>query len=167
MKIIGFCGGSSICELGTTSDVVLFFDCIKYFVSSDGDPRWHVLNDRLYRRYLRLDEMDMALEMMNHVREVFSKTASSEVNWNQELFAGKTWLIPNQKNLADIFVKFFDGFAYCVESAKINYEAFKSYPGYQYEPIRIVPTDLAGFSTEKARPLCEYDTLDGDPFWLR
>lgn len=169
MKIIGFCGGSSICELGTTSDAVLFFECIKYFVANNEDRGWELLTDRLCRRYLRFEELDKAIILMSHTKDIFSRTASSEVNWKWETIGdkSKSWLNPSQKSLANVFALYFENFLYCVESAKVNYEAFSSYPGYEYEPVKIVPTDLAGSATEKARPLDQYDRLDGEPFWLR
>jgi len=170
MKMIGFCGGSSICELGTVSDVVLFFECLDYFVVKKNPERdWSLLTDRLYRRYLKLEELSSALMIMNEVKEIFATVPSSEVNWKPELIGdkSKTWLDPSHVNLADVFVNFFENFTYCVESAKLNYDGFKSYPGYQYESVKIVPTDLAGIATEKARPLLEYDALEGKPFWLR
>jgi hypothetical protein len=170
MKMIGFCGGSSICEVGTVSDVVLFFECLDYFVVRKNPERdWTLLTDRLYRRYLRLEELSSAIVLMNEVKGIFTNVPSSEVDWRQELIGdrSKTWLDPSLGNLADVFVKFFENFAYCAESAKLNYEGFKSYPGYQYEPVKTVPTDLAGFATEKARPLKEYDEIEGKPFWIR
>lgn len=168
--MIGFCGGSSICEVGTASDVVLFFECLDYFVVKNNPERdWSLLTDRLYRRYLKLEELSSAAMLMNEVKEIFSKIPSSEVDWKPELIGNKskTWLDPSHPKLADVFIKFFENFAYCVESAKLNYEAFKSYPGYQYEPVKTVPTDLAGIATEKTRSLQEYDALEGKPFWLR
>ncbi|AUS44677.1 hypothetical protein CYD94_21240 (plasmid) [Ralstonia solanacearum] len=44
MRIIGFHGGSSLCELGTVSDVVLFFDCVRAFTAwKHPDRDWSLL----------------------------------------------------------------------------------------------------------------------------
>jgi hypothetical protein len=170
MRIIGFDGGSSLCELGPASDVVLFFDCLKTYAEQDHPEKdWSLLTDRLYRRYLRVEELYMASALMEQAQQIFAKhDAASSVNWEaKEGHAGKSWLNPNQSTLADVFSKYFENFAHCVESAQINYETFKSYPGYSYEPVRVVIADLPGFARDKNKPLAEYDALEGKPFWLQ
>jgi len=168
---IGFAGGGSICELGPASDVVLFFDCLKGNAEYDyPEQDWSLLTDRLYRRYLKLDELDRAATLMEQVRQIFAQVpAKTGIQWNSEMLLDreKTWLNPNQPTLADVFGKYFEHFAYCVESAQVNYEAFKSYPGYTYEPVRVVISDLPEFMLDKNRPLAEYDALEGKPFWLQ
>ncbi|WP_404994352.1 hypothetical protein [Cupriavidus pauculus] len=169
--MIGFSGGSSICELGPASDVVLFFDCLKAYVEQESqDQDWGLLTDRLYRRYLRLEELEKASSLMEQARQIFAQQpAASAVEWDVKMLgnAEKGRLNPNQATLADVFSTYFEHFAHCVESARLNYETFKSYPGYTYEPVRVVISDLPGFARDKNKPLAEYDALDGDPFWLR
>lgn len=164
MKIIGFYGGSSLCEVGTTSDMVLFFDCIEYFVVKKYlDQDWNLLTNRLYCKYLRQEELAETSRLMSEVKLVFAGLASAEVDWKDELIGdkSKTWLNPDQTTLADVFSRYFELFAHCVESAQLFFETWKI-----YQPVKIVPTDLPGFATEKARPLKEYDELEGKPFWL-
>ena len=171
MRKIGFSGGSSICELGPSSDVVLFFDCLKGYVEREhSDQDWSLLTDRLYRRYLRLDDLDKALALMERARQILMQyPAASAVEWDVLLADDpeRSWLNPDQPTLAEVFSKYFEHFAYCVESARINYETFKSYPGYVYEPARTVISDLPGFARDKNKSLAEYDALEGKPFWLR
>ena len=74
MRMIGFSGGSSICELGPASDVVLFFDCLKAYVEQESqDQDWGLLTDRLYRRYLRLEELEKASSLMEQARQIFAQ----------------------------------------------------------------------------------------------
>lgn len=165
MRVIGIDGGHSVYETGTTSDVVLFFECLDYFVVQDNPGQdWTLLTDRLYRRYLRLEDLNPAAILLKEVEGIFNKTSSSEVAWKQDLIGdrGKTWLDPSRANLADVFLGFFDNFKKAKESSLSFFEAFKI-----YQPVKIVPTDLAGIATEKVRSLQEYDALEGDPFWLR
>jgi len=56
MKHVGLQGGSSIFELGAVSDMRCFFSII----NSVGDrvPDLEVYMDRLYRRYLQLEDLD-------------------------------------------------------------------------------------------------------------
>jgi len=162
---IGFCGGSSLCEIGTISDVKLFFECVDFFVvKKDPDRHWSLLMDRLYRRYLRAEELDEAVLLMKEVKSKFLTLSSSEVDWKMDLLGNRqrTWLDPMQPNLADIFATYFQHFEHCVESAKLFAKSWDI-----YQPVKIVRTELAWFMVEKARPLEEYDSLDGEPFWAR
>lgn len=170
MRKIGFDGGSSLCELGPASDVVLFFDCLRtYAEQMHPEQDWSLLTDRLYRRYLRLDELEAASALMEQVRQLFAGLPASAVDWDPSILGNieKTWLDPKQATLADVFRKYFEHFAHCVESARLGYETFKSYPGYTYQPVRVVISDLPGFARDKNKPLAEYDELEGKPFWLQ
>ncbi|WP_321941871.1 hypothetical protein [Paraburkholderia tropica] len=117
-----------------------------------------------------MEDLDRASELMENVQQIFAKNSTaSSVDWSAVIEAEgkKSWLNHQLPTLADVFQKYFASFAYCVESAKLNYEAFKSYPGYSYEPVRTVISDLPGFARDKKKPLEEYDALEGTPMWLR
>lgn len=164
MRRIGFDGGHSIYELGPISDVVLFFQCLVNCVE-DAHPEqdWSLLTDRLYRRYLRSDELGRATDLMRRAKQIFSHIPSrAGIEWNPDMIgnAEKTWLDPHQATLADVFCKYFESFDKACESAKSFYEAFKI-----YQPVRVVISDLAGFMRDKNKPLTEYDELKGEPFW--
>ena len=105
---------------------------------------------------------------MDQVKQVFSTLPSDAIDWKGfKKKAIQSRLDPTKKTLAEIFEKYFEGFTHCVESAKVNYEGFKSYPGYKYEPVRLVVADQPWFMVEKNRSLEEYDSLIDEPFWLR
>ena len=171
MRKIGFFGGGLLHELGPASDVVLFFSCVSQYAERDyPEQDWSLLTDRLYRRYLRLDEVELASALMAQVREIFvHRPATSSVQWDGKMLSDpeKSWLKQDQPTLADVFRKYFEGFVRCVESARLNYETFKSYPGYSYESVRTVISDTSGFMRDKNKPLAEYDALEGKTFWLQ
>lgn len=169
MKIIGFTGGSSLCELGLAADVQLFFDCLNFYAASNHPEQdWRMLTDRLYKRYLRLDELDKALVLMERVKQIFMTLPSDSIDWpDAKEIAVQTRLDSSKKTLAEIFEIYFAHFSHCVESAKINYEGFKSYPGYKYEAVRVVIATQPWFIVEKNRPFEEYDMLEGEPFWAK
>ncbi|WP_055337700.1 hypothetical protein [Ralstonia solanacearum] len=170
MKTIGFLGGSSLVELGPVSDVVLFFDCVRAFAAGKyPDWDWSLLTDRLYQRYIRLEELDVAGSLMKEVEKLFSEIPSSSVKWNRAMLndESKTWLDPGSLALAQVFSRYFDAFFRCAESSKVNYEGFKDYPGYKYEAVRTVVADMPIFMAEKKRSLEEYDALEGEPLWRR
>ncbi|WP_028219020.1 hypothetical protein [Paraburkholderia oxyphila] len=166
MRKIGFDGGHSIYELGPAPDVALFFDCLNaYTEEANHEQDWSLLTDRLYRRYLRWEELGPALAMMDQVREIFAKRpAKTSVEWDAAMLANpeKSWLNPEQSTLADVFSKYFENFAGACGSAKSFFDAFNI-----YQPVRVVISDLAGFARDKNKPLAEYDALEGKPFWLR
>ncbi|MGD7458487.1 hypothetical protein [Ralstonia pseudosolanacearum] len=83
MKYVGFDGGHSIYELGLDSDLVLFFDCLRaYGEQAHPEQGWSLLTDRLYRRYLRLEELDKALTLMEKAQQIFAQHPSaSAVQW--------------------------------------------------------------------------------------
>ncbi|WP_422977780.1 hypothetical protein [Undibacterium sp. Ji49W] len=169
MKTIALFGGGSLCELDSVADVQLFFDCMKEFVAHKFPKQdWNILTDRLYRRYLRMEELTSAETMMEQVKEVFANVPNSAIDLSGITTpSAKTQLDPNKITLAEIFSKYFEHFVHCKESAEINYKAFKSYPGYEYEPVKMVIADMPEFMTDKKRPLEEYDALNGEPFWMR
>jgi hypothetical protein len=171
MRKIGFDGGNLICEVGTTADVELFFECLRIYAEAiDPTVDWGLLTDRLYRRYLRLDELDRASALMERTRSLFGhRPSASSVDWSVRNTTTNehSGLNPNQPTLADVFVKYFDNFSRCVASARSSYERFKSYPGYQYQPVRLVISDLAGYARDKKKPLADYDALTGKPYWLQ
>ncbi|WP_213304765.1 hypothetical protein [Paraburkholderia sacchari] len=166
MRKIGFDGGHSIYELGPAPDVALFFDCLNAYTEETNHAQdWSLLTDRLYRRYLRREELEPALALMVQVREIFTqKPAASSVEWDAAMLANpeKSWLNPSQPTLADVFSKYFESFASACGSAKSLFDAFDI-----YQPVRVVISDLAGFARDKNKPLAEYDSLEGEPVWLR
>jgi hypothetical protein len=169
MKTIALYGGGSLCELGPAADVQLFFDCVKEFVVHKfPEQDWSILTDRLYRRYIRMNELANAETMMGQIAQVFASLPNSAIDWDGITSPSeKTRLDPNKATLAEIFAKYFEHFAHCKESAEINYDAFKSYPGYQYDPVKMIVADMPEFMADKNRSLEEYDVLDGEPLWMR
>lgn len=167
MHTIGLTGGSSLCEIGSPTDVKKFFECLRLYAAAKySEQDWRLLTDRLYKRYLRFDELAPASILMNQVRDTFVALPTASIDWGIGVGPGSR-LDLNQITLAEVFAKYFESFFHCAESAKINYEGFKSFPGYTYEGVRLVISDQPWFMTEKMRSLDDYDALEGDPFWAR
>ena len=163
MVNVGFDGGTSLFELGSISDMQFFFDCIKIFaVPRHPDCDWYILTDRFYRRYLRPEELVPAQRLMDKVQVVFERTPSSALDWsNMALPNAVTSLDPYRPNLAEIYEKYFKAFSHCRESAEI------SHVEHEYQPLRVVVTDLSRFFADKDRPFAEYENLEGEPLWKR
>ena len=144
----------------------MFFACIKRFALEDHAERgWCLIADRLYRRYLRREELKPALALMGQVREIFAQQpAKTAIEWDGAMLANpeKSWLNPEQSTLAEVFGEYFERFASACGSAESFVEASNI-----YQPVRVVISDLPGFARDKNKPLAEYDALEGEPFWLR
>lgn len=166
MRKVGFHGGNLICELGSASDMVLFFDCLKVYAGLGHLAQdWSLLTDRLYRRYLRREELDRASLLMEQAQQIFALIpAKSGVEWDPAMIGNleKSWLSLGQLTLADVFSKYFEHFVKACDSAKSFEEVFNI-----YQPVRVVIADLPGFARDKNKPLAEYDALEGKPFWLQ
>jgi len=137
----------------------LFFECINYFVvRNHAEFDWSLLTDRLYRRYLRLEELEPASELMDKVKEIFSATKENMIGDRD-----KTWLDPSKETLGLVFEKFFSTFCEVKEHALHFYGAYR-----QYLPVKITITDFLFFIQENKRPLVQYDELSmtDEPFWL-
>lgn len=86
MRKIGFHGGHTIYELGPAPDMMLFFDCLKTYAEQDHPEQdWSLLTDRLYRRYLRREEIDKASTLMEQVRQIFAGLPASAIDWDTSM----------------------------------------------------------------------------------
>ncbi|PIT08750.1 hypothetical protein [Snodgrassella communis] len=168
-KDTGFCGGSSVFTLGTDSDMELFFDCISYYLQPKyPEENWSILTDRLYRRYLKIEELDTAEFLIKLVEKEFKQLDQEAIDWSPILSGkAKSDLDKTKSTLYDIFERYFYAFHYCVESAKINYEDFKSDPDYEYEPVMVTITILPYSISYEQIPLSVFDNLGADekPIW--
>ncbi len=160
IRMVGFHGGSSMFELGTVSDMQLFFDCIDSFVvSKHPETDWSLITDRLYAKYLRREDLQTGLSLMKTIENSFATTSSSMVDWNLDV-PRKTKLNHEAKTLDIVFARYFVAFSHCSESAQLSYEAFG-----KYLPRRTGTTDVPHYIIDKNRRLTEYDSHIGKPFW--
>ncbi|MFK6082196.1 hypothetical protein Q4334_04520 [Acinetobacter baumannii] len=143
MYMIGFCGGGLLHETGTISEVQSFFNTL-YKLSEDFPNKvdWSLVLDRLYKRYVRFDDIDKTKEIMDFCKTLLVKDGENEKN--------------------NPFMKYFRHFDSCVGDAKAVYTTFG-----EYIPIKIAVVDLPWQMLEERRPLEEYDQLEGEPFWSR
>ena len=166
---MGFYGGSSMYELGSTSDMVLFFDCINYVAQQHPETNWSLINDRLYRRYLRIEELDDASRLMDEIKVYFSKLPSTFIDWSNESSSKPitTKLNAYLPTLEDVFADYFKAFNHCISSAKSTHEAFQFESDYIYQPVKIGTTDIPNYILDKDISLAEHDSLKDEPFWLQ
>lgn len=172
MRHIGFSGGALLVELGTTNDVALFFDSLVFFTKRQSPLEdWTLLTETFYKRYICKEDSINSLIFMRRVKEIFAGIHSTSIEWRELVtsYPGNISLNRESSTLSDIFSRYFSAFEECIESAEIMFDTFKSYPGYRYEPVKVVVTDMPRYLEDKNRPLEVYDALGTDdmPFWLR
>ncbi len=163
MANVGFTGGSLLCEEGPASDMVVFFNCLRLCAAEAGPSSGELaLVDRLYRRYLKLDELDAALAFMTKAQGRLAQASALKFDWTEAgLDPANTQLNLSGATLAVVFDKYFQDFPRCVEAAK-SFSARWNI----LQPVRVVKSQVTEFTDEKKRPLDEYEQLQGDPFWL-
>ena len=166
---IGFTGGARIVELGTDSDMQLFFDCILYYVPPKyPNQNWSLITDYLYRRYLKLEELDAAVALMKLVEKEFKQLDREAFDWSKILSGQvKSDLDRAKSTLFEIFGKYFEAFYKCIESAIVNYECFKSNSNYEYEPVMVTISTIPYCVSYSQIPLSVFDNLQPDekPIW--
>ena len=166
MRSIAIFGGNSINVLGPISDILIFFQCIDtYVIKANLKEDYSLLTDRLYKRYLRREEVGKASEEMNLVKNLFSQIPTDQVNFeNLGIDLENTRLALSEATLDKVFIKYFNHFEDCKETCTLAQEIL----GY-FQPVRFVIGDLPYFMVDKNRPLADYDNLpdDAEPFWMR
>lgn len=164
MKNVGFYGGSTFLELGPSPDMKVFFACLELISSHfQANATVNLLTDRLYRRYLRLDELDPATVLIAQARVILSDISAESIDWKAmgwDPSATKLKLL--QPTAADVLDRHLDGARSLMEGSASFEKRFRT-----YKPVITIITDTPQFYIEKRRSLAEYDALDGEPFWLR
>lgn len=124
-------------ELGTATEMVDFFNYLNRYLKTHRDSE---LLDRLYKKYVRFEELDETSLMVERLKESLSPDVEGR------------------------FLKYISGIETCIESAKIFYSSWGV-----YQPVKVSVTDVPGYIQDKNRPLEHYDALSSDdpPFWLR
>ncbi|MBL0318992.1 MAG: hypothetical protein IPP74_06860 [Alphaproteobacteria bacterium] len=162
MRMVGFCGGDLIRELGYSGDMEIFYSCIhRYVTSKDIETNYSLIVDKLYRRYLKREELDDALRMMDNIENIFKTITSQSVDWvGLGLNIEETYLDISEYYLHLVFRKYFNSFRECVNSYRHCYDKYKD-----NNVVKTIFTDPVWFTYENLRTLSEYDEHDGIPFW--
>ena len=162
MKNVGFYGGCLILDLGPAVDMQLFFECVRFCITelpngTDGG----LLTDRLYRRYLRLEELDPAAKLVGQIREILTDTSTDTVNWTG-FKPSQSRLDPSLPHLGALFDRYLNSALDLISNARGFQKKFNI-----YKPVITIITDTPRFYIERSRPLADYDALEGKPMWLR
>ena len=101
---------------------------------------------------------------MKTVENCFSHISTLDIDWTTH-GSGKrpTSFKLDTPTLADVTSQYFVRFSKCAESAIYSNDIAEH---KFYKPVKISRSDFGSLDRENRRPLEEYDTLDGLPFWL-
>jgi len=99
MKHVGFMGGSSLVELGFSSDMIDFLNFFSKKIERYGDSE---LSGRLYKKYIKLEQLEQ-LDLI--VKELKAELSSNE----------------------DKYLKYLSGIEVCIESAELFYKSWGIY----------------------------------------
>lgn len=164
MANVGFCGGCSVRDLGSASDMKVFFNCIELAAARlppNIDSK--LLTDRLYRRYLRLEELAPAAALIVQVRDILADIPTDSINWKAMGWdPSATRLDLSPAKVSDVFRRHIKGALDLIENAESFNKRFDI-----YRPAITIASDLPRFVRDENRPLTDYDRLEGDPMWLR
>lgn len=161
-KHVGFVGGDLISEVGTEYDMSLFFKCVNLFVIQEyPNENWGIITDRLYKKYLKHNELNEAEELMNKIKIKFKQILITCVDIDYE----KSNLVSMPGNsLYHLFNDLFERFFRCTESARASFE-LSTLEDYPYQPVFTMKTEIPFVIIEQMKPLTEYDENNGRPFW--
>lgn len=163
---VGFVGYNTLMIIGTASDMKLFFDTVDYVLPPKyPEKNWSILTDRLYRRYLKLEEIDIADDLMKLTEQEFKQTKSSVIDWEASKNLDiDTDLDTSQDTLYDLFAGYFRTFSKMMEHANYYRDKKREYS----DPIKTGITTIPYCSSYGRIPLEYLDDLpdDADPIWF-
>jgi hypothetical protein len=164
MLNVGFFGGHTVHGLGPACDMQAFFTCVKMAASSlDSKVVNFSLIDRLYRRYVKLDELQATAALIAQIQVIMRDIQTHNIEWNTIVpLHGATRLDTSKISISDVFEKYFFAFDDSVGSAQSFYKTFG-----KYRPVLTIISDMPRFLVDEKRPPMEYDALEGEPMWLR
>lgn len=141
---VGFFGGANLIEVGDTETFLMFFHAIKKFTTWDDAFQKNLICERLYRKYIKADDLESTTRILNRIRSDFNNIISRDCS------------------LLSVFQKHFEGYEKACKHTNDFYQEFG-----KHIPIRIVVSTLPYCAIDTERSLEKLDTWDGPPFWTR
>lgn len=165
----GYIGGSNLIALGSREYVQSFFKAIDKYVFSEELYRrldWSLITDRLYKRTISDDMLDVAIGTMARMLYLMEFTSLSSVKWKALGLNGPEDgpEVGANANLSDFYRPFGTGLIQCATS-----EIFYTLDEPPLPAFRIGLTTVPRYIIDRARPAEEYEALGPKdlPFWLR
>ena len=161
MKKIGFTGGSLISQLDNKAEMQFFFDCIENYAVRGDVEKWALITDRLYRKYLKLNEVYIALSLMEEASKVFESIKISKVSLTRNL-PKNTTLNLGDVTLSAALARYFKAFKNVSEDAIMFYDKFD-----KYQSVKVIIADMVESTKWNKLSNEEYEAVVGEPLWSR
>jgi hypothetical protein len=170
MYKVGFNGGGTLVEVGDVSAMEVFFEVVRAHVATSSDTELATIVDRLYRRYVRLEDVALTRLAVAMIRTAFASLPLTVLDGRlsrAERTSGG--ILDGENDLASAFSRYFYAIEQCIDSAEVNLRHFKARPeiSYEYEPVLIIRSEVPAFFIDKRIKLSAYDELKEEPFWLQ
>lgn len=166
---IGASGGGYFGDIGTKVEMKIFFNAIaKYSRIYDQYTDYDLILDRLYKRYLKLEELSTATTLLNRIKDIFAKimVPKEYLDFAIKNEASTSFNL-KANNLMIFFDKYFEAILDYIAKALYNHEYYKKIGEYSYQRVMICHTDVVPATVASMRPDELYDKLEGDPYWMR
>lgn len=141
---IGFSGGVNIVNVGNVDKFLSFFWVIRNSVKFSNNEEKFLITDRLYKRYIKENDLERTSQIMDFVKEQFKEIFSKDIeSYNK-----------------------FDGIFRAYKKSIEHVHWFNEDAG-EYLPIFICISTLPYCAIDTERSLEKLDAWDGPPFWTR
>ncbi|MFT8731441.1 MAG: hypothetical protein ABF752_06160 [Acetobacter fabarum] len=160
-------GGSLLTELGSSEEVEYFFRCVNHFVEYQKKIQLPLVTDRLYRRYVSVENFDELRNNLSIIRNIFNEITISEVDlYGFNLKEFDINLNKSGNKLIYIFYSYFSSFERCMDTAERVHKKYTSYTPLLIGRDIIAPLFAMGIHDARDKKIRErYDTLEGNPLW--
>lgn len=160
-------GGIGLIELGPSGDVEYFFRCVKYFVETAKKTTLPLITDRLYKRYVVVEDFEEIRENIIIIENVFKITETSLNDFEGYILGDKgRRLNASKPTLYLLFSDYFSAFKYCMKTAESTKKNFGTYVPLIIGRDIVAPKFAVGKKDPKDEKIRErYDTLEGNPLW--
>lgn len=142
--LVGFFGGNNLVRTASVEEFLSFFEHVKQNIDWSNEEDRSLITDRLYKKYVKEQDIDRTSELMRSIREQFERSGQGALG-----FGTKDGRI-------------FAAYEACVEDTK-----HFLHKRQKYVPIRITIAELPHCIIDTERPLAKLDAWDGPPFWTR
>lgn len=166
---IAISGGGIMLEIGSEVEMQMFFNAIaKYSKIHDPNTDYNVILDRLYKRYLKLEEVSLANALLKRIQIIFTKIVVPQEYIDFAIKnAQATSFHVKSNNLSEYFRRYFATAQSAIQNALYNHESKKKAGKFSYRKVLISHSDIVSSTIAKMRPDELYDSLEGEPYWMR
>ncbi|GFE98084.1 hypothetical protein [Gluconobacter sp. Gdi] len=160
-------GGIMMLELGPSGDVEYFFRCINYFVETPKKILLPLITDRLYKRYVVVEDFAELRENFVFIESIFKNTEVLSCDFEEYIVGEKDRrLNPKEPTLDLLFKTYFSSFKDCMKTAESTKENFGTYVPLIIGRDIVAPKFAVGKNDSKGEKIRErYDALEGNPLW--